>query len=211
MIRVLQATALALVVQSPIALQHPAELTLDVVTIPPPDEQRVRGYGCGCYGGTSDPIPPSVKVTLLEITPRTLAFADNIVFELSIEHVGRLPIPIATTRDAELEPDCETKNGRVTTYFALFSKGSNEIIAVGPALYGSRAQPGTTMILHPGERLRVRVPATVARMDRRPLSEDPQLLDLYASFHTRENPCRSVFERSPNALAIQLSRPRRPN
>lgn len=94
--------------------------------------------------------------------------------ELRPENVGRTSILLAVTRDPELTPDCQTDNGGATS-FALFSKGSNELTAISPGLYGSRAVPGTTMILNPRDRLRVRVPATVARLDpTHPLLEDPQ-------------------------------------
>jgi hypothetical protein len=195
--------------RSSVAPQHPPELTLDLLTIPPVAKKPVRGLGCGCAGTTDR---PPVKVTVLQISPQTLDFGDTIVAELRLENVGRTSILLAVTRDPELTPDCETDNGGVATSFALFSKGSNELIASSPGLYGSRAVPGTTMILNPGERLRVRVPATVARLDpTHPLPEDPQLLEVYGAFHTGESPCRSIFARSQNALAIQVSRPKGPN
>jgi hypothetical protein len=211
-IRILHLAVLTMLIKSSVAQQHLTELTLDVLTIPPVEEKIVRGVGCGCGAASGTTHQPPVKVTLLEISPQAFDFGDRIVFELRVENVGRVLLPLAISRDSELAPDCRRDDGRVTTNFALFAKGSDEIITTGPGLYGSRAVAGTTMVLNPGERLRVRVPATVARLDAtHPLSEDPQLLELYGSFLDQESPCHSFFERSQNALPIQLWRPKQPN
>jgi hypothetical protein len=99
--------------------------------------------------------------------------------------------------------------GDVTTSIALFSKATNELIAVGPGLFGSLAAAGTTITLNPGERLRVRVPAKGDIYRQSPLLEDPQPLQVEALFSTYiQHPCLGDGERSRNALAVQISRPR---
>ena len=104
---------------------------------------------------------PKLKVTLVYVTPDTFTVGDRVVFELLIDHVGDAPVPLAISRNITLAPGCRNAPGDVRTSFSLFSKGSHEVIASGPGLYGERAAAATTMMLNPGERLRVRVPATI--------------------------------------------------
>src|SRR6478672_8966244 len=166
------AIVLALLLQAGAAAQRPVEQTLDVLGIPPPtkemeDAYLKQGSFCGCATGESPHGTPhaSLKVTLVYVTPETFSVGDKVVFELLIDHVGTAPVPLAISRDMSLAPSCRNAVGDVRTSFSLFAKGSHELIAIGPGLFGERGAAATTMTLNPGERLRVRVPATITGMD----------------------------------------------
>jgi hypothetical protein len=216
--RALQFLAVAILIQVGAPQQQPNELTLDVMTIPPPQpKEEAAGYrsGCGCATGKAAHGPGApLKITLVSVSPEAFARADEIVFELLVEHVGQYPIPIAITRDPDVAPSCRMAEGDVTTSFALLVKGTSELIAAGPELFGSLAAAGTTMTLNPGERLRVRVPAKGDIYRQSPLLEDPQPLQVEALFSTytfstyTQGKCLGDGERSGNALAVQVSRPR---
>lgn len=116
---------LACLLQAGVARQHPIELTLDVLGIPPaPTRPELpSGIGCGCFGVTpGSPDVPSLTVTLVEITPQTFRVGDEIVFELLVQHVGQTPIPIAISRDPDLARSCLRPNGAVRTSFPLYAK-----------------------------------------------------------------------------------------
>jgi hypothetical protein len=203
---------LTLLLQLGSTQQPRMELTLDILTIPPPASrpEKTIEAACGCGAGIGGiPYDPPVKVTLVHVTPDTFTIGAAIVLELLVEHVGRTPIPIAISRDPDLAPSCRRAEGDVRTMFPLFSKDTHELIAISPVLYGSESSAATTMTLRPGEQLRVRVPATVTGIDRKhPQEEDPQHVQLEAVFHTEWDQCRGVYERSQATVPAFLSRPR---
>jgi hypothetical protein len=206
---------LALLLQAA-AQQRPAEQTLDVMGIPPPTVEMEQEFSkqkefCGCATGTSPQAPqdPRLKVALVYVTPETFTVGDKVIFELLIDHVGDAPIPLAISRNPTLAPSCRNANGDVRTNFALFTKGSHEPIAVGPGLYGERGTAATTMMLNPGERLRVRVPATISGMDRtRTPSGESQALEVEGAILASWDGCRSIVERSQGAVPVIVSRPK---
>lgn len=207
---------LSLLLQAGAAPQRPVEQTLDVMGIPPPTPEMEEAFRkqkefCGCVTGTSadGPRRAPLKVTLVYVSPETFVVGDKVVFELLIEHVGDAPVPLAISRNPALAPSCRGAKGDVRTTFYLSVKGGHDIIASGPALYGERAAAATTMMLNPGERLRVRVPATVSGMDRtRPPDAESQALDLEGVIATNWDACRSIVERSRGAIPVVMARPR---
>ncbi len=206
---------LALLLQAGATPQRPVEQTLDVLGIPPPTKEMEevylkQGAFCGCAGGgPHEPAPVSLKVTLVYVTPEAFTVGDKVVFELLIDHVGTAPLPLAISRDVTLAPSCRSAEGDVRTNFSLFAKGSHEVIAIGPGLFGERGAAATTMMLNPGERLRVRVPATIAGMDRTraPIGES-QALDVEGAILTNWDRCRSIVERSQGTIPVVVSRPK---
>jgi hypothetical protein len=194
------------------AAPRPIERTLDVMGIPEP-AQVTAGGACGCVSATSGAGPPhpQVKVTLVYVNPESFGIGDRIVFELLVEHVGNAPLPIALTRDPEVAPSCRGAAGDVRTRFALMLKGSHDIIAIGPGLYGSIDSAGTTMTLNPGERLRIRIPATATGIDpKRDRAEDPQSLNVDATFSVERGACQLLYEHSQNVAPVLVLRPRLP-
>jgi hypothetical protein len=189
------------------------ERVVDLLAVPPPAPERESSQGCGCaVGGASHSDQsnrPNAKVTLVQISPEAFGVGDNIVLELLVENVGRTRIPIALTRDPDLAPSCHMAGTDVSTAFALFAENGSQVVSVSPRFSGSFDVAGTAINLEAGERLRVRVPATAEGIDQtRPLSEDPQTLKVEASFHSQLGRCGSLFVRSRNALAAQVSLPR---
>jgi len=202
--------------QAGAAQQRPVEQTLDVMGIPPATAEMEQEFSkqkqtCGCAVGTSSHELPRarVKVTLVYVSPETFAVGDNVVFELLVEHVGEEPIPLAISRNPTLAPSCRNADGDVRTHFTLFTRGGHDIIASGPGLYGERGAAATTMMLNPGERLRVRVPATITGMDTRgtPVG-DSQAVDVEGTILTNGDKCRAIVERSQGTISVVVSRPR---
>jgi len=213
--RALHVLAAAILIHTGATYQQPNDLSLDVMAIPPPQpKEEATAYSCGSGAGggagrASHGLGPPLKVTLVSVSPETFRRGDEIVFELLVEHVGESPIHIAMTRDPDVAPPCRPAEGDVTTGFALFTKGTNDLIAVGPQLFGSLAAAGATMTLSPGERLRVRVPANADVYLHSPLLDDTQTLEVEALFSTNtERGGTGDIERSRNALAVQVLRPR---
>jgi hypothetical protein len=89
--------------------------------------------------------------------------------------------------------------------------GTGAFIAIGSGYYGSPNVAGTAMVLQPGERVRVQLPAEI-----RPgpgmepeLTSDPQPVRVKAFVMMEGESMQSTY--SDNALAIELSaRIRRP-
>jgi len=209
------AIVLALLLQAGAAPQRPVEQTLDVLGIPPPTPEMEQALlkqerHCGCASAsTHEPPRISLKVTLVYVTPETFAVGDTVVFELLIDHTGTEPVPLAISRDVSLAPSCRNADGDVRTTFSLFAKGSHELIAIGPALFGERGSAATTMMLNPGERLRVRVPATITGMDRtRTPIDESQTLDVDGAILTSWDRCRSILQRSQGTIPVVVSRPK---
>jgi hypothetical protein len=211
--RALHFLAAAILIQRGATYQQPNELSLDVMAIPPPQpKEEATGYSCSSGGGAGrashGPGPP-LKVTLVSVSPETFGRGDEIVFELLVEHVGQSPIHIGVTRDPDVAPSCRLAEGDVTTGFALFTRGTNDLIAVGPQLFGSLGVAGTTMTLSPGERLRVRVPAKAVVYRQSPILDDTQTLEVDALFSTNtQRGGTGDIERSRNALPVQVLRAR---
>lgn len=208
--------ALALLLQAGAAQRPPVEQTLDLMGIPPPTAEMEQEFSkqkefCGCASGTSPHgrPEPKLRVTLVYVTPETFTVGDKVVFELLIDHVGDVPIPLAISRNITLAPSCRNADGDVRTHFALFTKGGHDIIASGPGLYGERGAAATTMMLNPAERLRVRVPATITGMDptRTPIGES-QALDVEGAILTNWDKCRLIVERSQGTLPVVVSPPK---
>jgi hypothetical protein len=186
--------------------QHATERTLDLLAVPAP--LRDSAQGCGCGGVVTDTEWSKVKVTFVQVSPELFGAGDDIVFELLVENVGRLPVPIALTRDPDLAPSCHLSDSDVGTLFMLVAKNGNQLIGYSPRFSGSLAVAGTVMNLNAGERVRVRAPGTVYGTDQTPVaSEDPQALQVEAHFSTQQR-CASVSGRSQNALAVHVRRPR---
>jgi hypothetical protein len=204
------ALLLALVVTlgaSSAAQQHSREFSLDLLTIPAPPERRGKasGWGCGSGGGAAHAhAKPSVHITLAELDQAHLTVGDEIVFEVVVENVSENSIELATSRDPDVAPPDPRSEDRVRTNFVLVSrtKGKyNGVVASGPGLYGSSQVPGTTMIVHPGERLRVRVPA---RVWTDPRLARPQRLKLTPMFWVQRG-CRGVpLEAAANTRSVHL-------
>jgi hypothetical protein len=204
--RALHLLTATMLIQAGVPPQQPTERTLDLLTVAPP--QRESSQGCGCDVATDHGERPKVKVTLVQVNPEALVVGDDVVFEVLVENVGHIRVPIALTRDPDLAPSCHLTDTDVGTTFALFTKNGSQLIANSPRFSGSLAVAGTTMNLNAGERLRVRVPATASGIDQtRALSEDPQALEVEAHFNTQKR-CESAYARSQNALAVQVWRPR---
>ena len=207
---------LALLLQAGAAAQRPVEQTLDVMGIPPPTPEMEQAFlkqdaHCGCATGESPHATPhaTLKLTLVYVTPEAFTVGDKVVFELLIDQVGTAPLPLAISRNPTLAPSCRNAVGDVRTNFSLFSRGSHELIANGPPLFGERGAAATTMMLNPGERLRVRVPATITGMDRTraPIGES-QALDVEGAILTNWDGCRSILERSQGTIPVVVSRPK---
>lgn len=194
------------------AQKRQGELFLDLLTIPPPPERHEQstGKGCGSATGRSSHSKPSVQVTLATLDQENLTPGAEVVFEVLVENVSDTPIDLATSRDQGLVSTCHMSDEDVRTSSAVVSrtKGKlNGLVAVGFGLYGSRQVPGTTMTLDPGERLRVRVPATVTLHGSHwALTDTPQTVEVAAMFMFQRGH-RSGAELSLNRRTVQLSRP----
>ena len=154
---------------------------------------------------------PPVQVTLGELDQQNLTPGAEIVFEVVVHNVSDLPIELATSRDAKLVSSCHMSDDDALTSFSLVSREKGTlnggVVAVGPGLYGSRQVPGTTMTLQPGERLRVRVPATVTLPGwGRALTDTPQTVEVAAMFQFQRGD-RPGVELSQNRRTAQVSRP----
>jgi hypothetical protein len=79
------------------------------------------------------------------------------------------------------------------------------LIAFGYGYYGSPDVPGTTLVLEPGERVRVQLPADIRPGPgwNRSLTTDPQSVRIKASVMIEGEVMRAVD--SDNTLAIELS------
>jgi hypothetical protein len=187
------------------------ESFLDLLTIPPPTEGPAKNTRRICGGASrSEGQTSPVTVMLTSLDRADFALGDDIIFEVLIENVGNRRIPIAMSRNPELARSCEMNPDAVQTSFALVSrtKGIPGVVAVGPRLYGSHTVTGTTMMLEPKERLRVRVPATVdLDTPDRMLPDYRQQLDVAVMFSVQAGSDLSwPLELSQNTLAIEVFR-----
>jgi len=199
----------AVVVQASADRQRGTDPTLDVRTIPFAVERAEKGLGPDCVSATSSStgVPPSTRVTLAPLDNDYVTIGDEILFDIVVERLSETPIALAITRDADLAPSCRMAEDAVRTHFALTARQRGRlagIVAVGPGLYGSRAVAGTTLSLGRGERLRVRVPATVVNDPQRPLFEEPQRVEVSAMISVEEGGVLRASEMSSNSQTIHI-------
>jgi hypothetical protein len=183
------------------------EPTLDIRTIPQTQDHRGLMFGRECVPatGAASGEPPATKVTLLPLDRQLFVLGEDIVFEVLIERVRGSEIDIGIARDPDLAPNCRMAEDDVRSHLSLLSRGDGRVDAVGPTLYGSSAVPGTTLELHAGERLRVRVPAKI-HAARPTLFEPPQLLQVVAMFSAQRGRVRTAGEFSNNSQEIGVGR-----
>ena len=87
---------------------------------------------------------------------------------------------------------------------AMRKTGPGAIVAIASGYYGSPDVPGTTLVLQPGERVRVQLPAEIRPgVGMEPiLTTDPQPVRIKAFVMIEGDSMRAAY--SDNALAIEL-------
>jgi hypothetical protein len=201
--------------------QRAPELQLNLVATPPPPERPGDragvGEGCGSATGSSShaPNPPKpLKVTLADTDRLAYMVGDSIIFNVVLENTGAVPIVLGISRDPEVAPKtmrpCRFVPPGVYFHVALFAmtrKGPGALIASGYGFYGSLDVPGTTVVLQPGERARVQLPAEV-----RPglgmdpvLTADPQPVQIKAFVMIDREAMLAQY--SENTLQIEVKQP----
>ena len=152
-------TALALAPWAqPPATEHVLDiLTYQFRTAPPASK------GGGVVEGEvrSHPLAPpehSLAVTLLDADRRVYNPGDTIIYEVTLENVGRVPVTLPWS------PDHVQFSGAKDPLLGILSlevrdvSGRTLLGRLEPqGLYGSNAVPGTLLRLRPGERARIRV------------------------------------------------------
>jgi hypothetical protein len=199
------------------ALQRGPELQLNLVAAPPPpperaeDEHRVHE---GCGRGTSDgPLTP-FKVTLADTDRLAYNVGDTMTFNVIIENISTAPLVLGISRNPHVAPKtmrpCRVVPPRVHFNVALYAMGKTRPgapIAITSGYYGSTDVGGTTLVLKPGERVRVQLPAEV-----RPgpgmeptLTTDPQSVRIKAFVMIEGESLQAAY--SDNVSTIELSHP----
>jgi hypothetical protein len=207
---------LALIAAPP---QHAPELQLNLVAAPPPPERpnvNDRGVGEGCGTALGDSahganLPRPLKVTLADTDRLAYSVGETMSFSVVLENTGTAPIVLGISRDPEVAPKtmqpCRVVPPGVRFGVALLmmtKKGPGGIIASGPFFYGSPNVPATSVVLQPGERARVQLPAMLLPAVMDPvLSHDPQQLLVRAFVMIEREVMLSVY--SENTLPLELN------
>jgi hypothetical protein len=194
------------------APQHAPELQLNLVAAPPPPErpeEAGRG-GEGCAGGMSDGPPTPFRVTLADTDRLAYDVGDAMAFNVIVENISTAPLVLGISRDRHVAPrTCRVTPPGVEFGVALVAVpktgGAGAFVAFGSRYYGSPDVPGTTLVLAPGERVRVQLPAEL-----RPgpgmepvLTTDPQSVRIKAFVMIQGEVLHAAY--SDNALTIELS------
>jgi hypothetical protein len=197
------------------ASQPAPEIQVNLVAVPPPPERPAdHTPGAGCGSGTSSALgePHRLKVTLADTDRRAYAVGDGMSFNVILENNRSSPIVLGISRDPEVAPKT-TQPCRVVppgvrfgvALVAMTTKGTGAIIASGFAFYGSLDVPGTTVVLQPGERARVQVPAQVGTGGVRTTESRSVRIKALVMIEREE---LQLGELSENTLQIELT-PRR--
>jgi hypothetical protein len=201
------------------AHQHAPELQLNLVAAPPPPPERPEDVrriqaGCGSVTAASDQPPKATPFTVTLADTDRLAYelGDTMSFTVIIENTSAAPLVLGISRDPHVAPKtmrpCRVVPPGVHLSVALVAvskTGARTLIAFGYGYYGSPDVPGTTLVLEPGERVRVQLPADIrpGRGWNRSLTTDPQSVRIKASVMIEGEVMRAVD--SDNALTIELS------
>jgi hypothetical protein len=202
-------------------LQRGPELQLNLVAAPPPPERPEEGGsvhgGCGTWS-EGQPATP-FRVTLADTDRLAYAVGDAMTFNVIIENISTAPLVLGISRDPDVAPKsmrpCRVVPPGVHFNVALVvarkTGGSGAFIAIASGYYGSLDSGGTTLVLQPGERVRVQLPADV-----RPgpgmepaLTTDPQPVRIKAFVTIDAAWTQSAY--SENVLTIELSQRRQQN
>ena len=200
--------------------QQAPELQLNLVAAPPPPErpnENDRGVVEGCVSAFGDSphganLPKPLKVTLADTDRLVYSLGDAMSFTIVLENTGRAPIVLGISRDPEIAPKtirpCRVVPPGVHFAVALVimtKKGPGAIIASGSFFYGSLDVPATTVVLQPGERARLQLPAVVSPLTgmNPVLTQDPQQVQVRAFVMIEREVMLSVY--SENTLPLQLS------
>lgn len=198
--------------------QRAPELQLNLVATPPPPERPAdtasAGEGCGSAAGSSAHAPRPLKVTLADTDRLAYMVRDTMSFNVVLENTGAAPIVLGISRDPAVAPKtmrpCRVVPPGVhfgVALVAMTRKGPGAIIASGYRFHGSLDVPGTTVVLEPGERVRVQLPAQVLPgpgMDP-VLTADPQPVRIKAFVMIEREGL--LAEYSENTLQIELKLP----
>jgi hypothetical protein len=200
------------------APQHAPELQLNLVAAPAPPpprpEEMGRGEGCGSAEGMSNRAAKTTPFTVTLADTDRLAYelGDTMSFTVIIENTSAAPLVLGISRDPHVAPKtmrpCRVVPPGVHFSVALVAvskTGARTLIAFGYGYYGSPDVPGTTLVLEPGERVRVQLPADIrpGRGWNRSLTTDSQSVHIKASVMIEAEVMRAVD--SNNTLAIELS------
>jgi len=201
------------------ALQRGSELQLNLVAAPPPPPERpdeIRRLQAGCGTVTSNQPPTPFKVTLADTDRLAYEVGDAMSFNVIVENISTAPLVLGISRDPHVAPKtmrpCRVVPPGVQFSVALVAVrktgDTGAMIAFGSGYYGSPDVPGTTLVLQPGDRVRVQLPADI-----RPgpglesaLTPDPQPVRLKASVIIDAAWTQSAY--SDNVLTIELSQRR---
>lgn len=197
--------------------QRGAEIQLNLAAVAPPPERpsdRRVGEGCGSASGSSShaPLTKSLKVTLADTDRLAYTVGESMFFNVVLENTGAAPIVLGISRDPQVAPKtmrpCQVVHPGVHFQVALVAmskKGPGMIITNGVGFYGSLNVPGTTVVLEPGERVRVQLAAEIRQgLDMDPaliLNRQPVRIKAFVMIE-RES---MMAEHSENALEIELS------
>src|SRR4051794_23670298 len=200
--------------------QRVPDLQLNLVAAPPPPERPndVGRVHEGCVSGTSHDPPTPFRVTLADTDRLAYERGDAMSFNVIVENISTTPLVLGISRDPNVAPKtmhpCRVVPPGVRFNVALVAmrkSGPGPPVAIASGYYGSPDEPGTTLVLLPGERVRVQLPAEI-----RPgpgmepeLTSDPQPVRIKAFVTIEGEWMQSTY--SDNALTIELrERVRRP-
>ena len=119
------------------------------------------GWGVGSVScGAADPRDPrALKTTLTSLDQISYVPGEQIVFEVKLENVGSVSIPIPWNPNlADLQPQDASKTfNYLEMYLALEFRNENAQFSPGRVtFYGREEITGSTLLLHPGEWVRAR-------------------------------------------------------
>jgi hypothetical protein len=196
------------------ASQRAPELQLNLIAAPPPPERldeagRVHE---GCGTGTSDRPATPFTVTLADTDRLAYDIGDGIFFTVGIENISTAPLGLGISRDPNVAPKtmrpCRVVPPGVHFNVALVAMrktAPGATVAIAPGYYGSPDAPGTTVVLQPGERVRVQLAAEIrpgAGMEPVP-TIDPHPVRIKAFVMIEGELMQAAY--SDNALTIELS------
>jgi hypothetical protein len=211
--------ALTLLVALIIEPQRAPEFPVNLVGVPPPPERPLTKPTEGCVNVTGHSphatgIKP-LKATLAATDRLAYTVGDEMSFNVVLENTGTAPLVLGLSRDPEVAPKTirpcriEPPGVHFAVALVLWTKNrAGAIITQGGMFFGSLDAAGTTVVLQPGDRARVQLPARVVTgpgMDP-VLTADWQSVSVKA-FVTIERDGLYVSEYSDNALQIELKAP----
>lgn len=203
-----------LIVFGAAAIVHASQTyTLDFVAGRPAAERQeseakqTRRPKVDLQAGSSNQVSMPFEVTLLSLDRNRYTIGDDILFEVLLQYTGSRPVAFPWSRDASSV--VEAPHAQIAHILVTFTDQmlGRQLLGFENVLYGADTVPGSQLLLHHGDSIRVRAASRwwlSMGFAQRPTTGWVRNLSIKAELQWRGTPTFEPLVDSSNTLAVEL-------